>query len=372
MSRSDDEIPDQEALIRRVGNHWSLNPPDSFSALYRQFAHPFLPPCEFFALDAIADGAGRSFGMMPQYLPFGRAVGDGGLYGFFVTVENQFSDWPVLFWDEDEMFLRPVASSFDAFLRYCVMVGRYETEVQGPDDDSWQSESSLHRLSRIGIPESVLYSPIPRNDTELYERLVSCDPQDATSLCHLGCVLRARGDSERSLDFYHRAIESAPWFGDAAYLVADIYRERGDRERAIQGWWAVVQRLLPLCTRTWEWDLGADHPEADIYEVAADGLAQYADYAEPGLKSQPLWRVVVHDDPYDPDVRESLGDALLAQNRPMEAEREYINALSLCSRESSRQPDRLYDSLINLYNRLGRRRDADLASFDRTLERPTG
>lgn len=357
--------------LRAVEQFWQVRLPEKFRRLYQSLEHPFLAPCEFHSLEAIAHGAGREFGMLPQYLPFGRAVGEGGTYGFYLTPDNAQGHWPVLYWDEDEMYLRPVASDFDAFLRYCVLVGRYETEGQWAEGGADPQEDTARRelLARLELPASLMLDPLPRNDTELYSSLITADPQSASSLCHLGCARRTHGDGERALDFYHRAREAAPWFGDPCYLVADVYRERGNYARAVEGWWAVVQRLLPLCTRTWEWDLGEDHPEADVYEVAADGLAQHAHAAEAHIKAQPLWRVVVHDDPYDPDTRESLGDALLAAGDLPGAEREYLNALSLCCGERGKQPDRIYDALIALQNRTGREREAALALHDRALPR---
>ena len=352
---------------------WQAPLPEAFRTLYTHYPNPFLAPCEFYSLDAIVAGAGREYGMLPQYLPFGRAVGEGGTYGFYVTPENIQGFWPVLYWDEDEMFLQPVASDFEAFLRHCVLVGRYETEEQWPEDTpDWDEEAERRKLGELlNLPDSVLFGILPRNDTELHEQLVCSDPQDAFSLCKLGCARRAQGDEERALDFFHRAGEAAPWFGDCAYLVADIYRERGNLERATQGWWAVMQKLLLLCTRTQEWNLGEDHPEADIYEVAADALAQCEDETEAAVKADSLWRVVAHNDPYDPDVRESFGNALLAKGDFAGAEREYLNALSLCGSEEGKQPPRLYDALIGLYERTGRRRDAALARHDRALPRPT-
>lgn len=374
MSQSEEKRPGKEwEGLRAVERFWQIRLPESFRNLYAHFPHPLLAPCEFFSLEAISAGAGRAYGLIPQYLPFGRAISEGGTYGFYGTPETLMGRCPVVYWDEDEMVLRPIASDFEAFLRYCVLIGRYETEDQWEEETpEWQEQTERREFARrLGLPPDLLLGPIPRNDTELYERLASLDPQDAASLCHLGCVRRAHSDDERALDFFHRASEAAPWFGDPAYLVADVYRERKDYERAIQGWWAVVQHLLPFCTRTWEWDLGAEHPEADIYEVAADALAQHCDAAEPALRAQPLWRVVVHDDPYDPGVRESLGDALLAQNDTAGAEREYLNALSLCFAERGKQPERLYNALLALYERLGRARDAALARHDRALPRPT-
>jgi tetratricopeptide (TPR) repeat protein len=374
MSQSEDRKPNHaEHALRAIERFWQARLPDSFRRLYECYEHPFVAPCEFLDADAIAQGAGREFGMLPQFLSFGRAVGDGGVFGFYVTRDTALGHWPVLYWDEDEMYLRPVASDFAAFLRYCVLVGRYETEEQWQEGNLDEGEEQERRdlLLCLGLPTAVAVSPLPRNDTELYASLVSSDPQDATSLCHLGCVQRARGSAERALDFFHRAGEAAPWFGDPFYLMADVYRERGDIARATESWWSVARRLLPLCTRTWEWDLGEEHPEADIYEVAADGLAQYADQANADLKTQALWQIVVHDDPYDPEARETLGNALAARGDLMGAEHEYLNALSLCSGERGKQPDRIYEALIALYERTGRPRDAALARHDRALPRPS-
>jgi hypothetical protein len=372
MNRPDErQIREAEQGLRALEAFWMVRLPETFGNLYRYFLHPFVAPCEFFSLDAILKGAGRDYGMLPQFLPFGKAVGDGGIYGFYVTHETELGNWPVLYWDEDEMFLRPVASEFDTFLQHCVWIGRYELEEQWPDDvPDWEEEEERREYGRLlHLPDEVLFGSIPRNDTELYERLTLCDSQDALSLCHLGCTRRMRGDIEKALDFYHRASEATPWFGDPLYLMADAYLDRDQMERAVQCWWAVLQRLLPLCTRTWEWNLGEEHPEADIYEVAADGVTQFESFAESAWKSDPLWQVVVHEDPYDPDARENLGNRLRQQRDFPGAEREYLSALSLCCTERGRQPERLYDALIALYEQQGRKRDAALARFDRALPR---
>ena len=163
----------------------------------------------------------------------------------------------------------------------------------------------------------------------------------------------------------------APWFGDPTYLVADVYRERRDFARAVQEWWATVQCLLPLCTRTWEWDLGEDHPEADIYEVAADGLSQFEKEATAQMKADPLWNAVVQQDPYDPDVRERLGQALVKQGDLSGAEREILNALALCGSERGKQPETPLrtPSSTSIPARIGPH-DVALARHDRALPRP--
>ncbi len=354
--------------MKEIEQFWGTALPSAFVHLYAQFPLPFVAPCEFLSLSAIAEGQGREFGMLPQFLPFGRAVDEGGMYGFYRTPENIEGGWPVLYWDTEEMMLVPVASDFEAFLRRCVLAGRYGTETQ--DADGNQGESEVRKIVRgMNLPPALLAGPLPRNDSELYERLADFDPQDALSLCHLGCTRRSRGDAERALDFFHRASEATPWFGDPCYLVADVWRERGQLDRAVQEWWVVVRCLLPLCTRTWKWDLGAEYPEADIYEVAADGLSQHENLAPPEMRSDPLWNAVVQQDPYDPNVRERLGDALLSGNDLAGAEREYLNALSLCGSERGKQPDRLYDALIDLYDCQGRPQDSTLARYDRKLPR---
>ena len=87
------------------------------------------------------------------------------------------------------------------------------------------------------------------------------------------------------------------------------------------------------------------------------------------MKSSPLWRVITRDDPYDPDVREQLANRLLENGKHVDAERELMTGLSLCNSERTKQPDRLYGQLHDLYVRTGRLRDAALVSFDRALPR---
>jgi hypothetical protein len=361
--------PDFDTTVAALERFWRIRLPESLVRLYRNFEHPLLAPCEFYSLRSLASGAGRFYGMTPQFLPFGQLVGEGGAYGLYVTPQTEAGALPVVYWDEDEMFLRPVASDFDAFLRFCVILGRYEADELETDECGCAGEArdrvDLARL--VGIPDCLLTRPVPRNELELHTRILDSDPRSAWSLCHLGCVRRSRSDPDRALDFFYRAGEAADWFGDPSYLAADVWREREKFDRAVSGWWAVVQRLLPLCTRTWEWDLGEEHPEADIYEVAADCLAQYAEYAAREVRDSPLWSVVTQEDPYAPGLRESLGDELLARGDAAGAEREYLNALSLCIWEAGEQSERLYDALLSCYVRMDRQRDADLVRHDRAL-----
>lgn len=358
-----------EEALSAVEAFWQWKLPPAFRHLYMHRMHTFFAPCEFFTPEELASGAGRNFGQVPQFLPFGRVAGEESLYGFYLGPDAVESTPPILYWDEGEAFLRPVTSDFEAFLRRSVVTGRYET------DDEWPG-ASLPDRSRLdlfrtllSIPPALFGNQMPGNDTELHQRLAGLDPQDSVSLCHLGCAARSSGDEERALDFFHRASEAAPWFGDPSYLLADAYRRRESFGRAMHGYWAVVQHAVPFCTRTWEWDLGEDHPDADIYEIAADAITQFDDAATAEMKASPLWRVITREDPYDPDVREQLADRLITDGKSADAERELLTSLALCSTERSKQPDRIYDKLLALYERTGRNRDAALVTFDAGLPR---
>ncbi len=357
--------------LRHLEAFWRVSLPESFCIFYTRLQSPMLGPCEFYPIRMIVQGAGRVFGMVPQFLPFGRAIGDGGIYGFYVTPEIALGNLPVAYLEEDDMYLRPVASSFKSFLAHCITVGRYEGEEDWTDDvDDWQETEERDALMEaLSLPETLVTLEPPRNNTELNERLLSFDPQDSASLCYLGCRQRGLNHIERALDLFHRGSEVAPWFGDIPYLIADIFREREQPERAIPYYWSVVQHALPLCTRTINWNLGEDHPEADIYEVAADVLTQWEKHAPAEIRKHPLWRVIAHEDPYDPDAREALGDAFYAQNDFGSAEREYLSALSLCHTERNHQPLRIYDALARLYERRGYTRDLQLVNFDKQLPR---
>lgn len=362
--------PTNESL-RHLESFWHVSLPETFRIFYTHLQSPILGNCEFYPIRMIVQGAGRVFGMLPQFLPFGRAIGDGGLYGFYVTPEIALGRLPVAYLEEDDMYLRPVASSFETFLAHCITVGRYEVEEEWAEDsDDWQETEERDTLIELfSLPETLLTLEAPRNYTELNERLLSFDPHNSASLCYLGCNQRSLGHVERALDLFHRASEVAPWFGDIPYLIADVFREREQPLRAIPYYWSVVQHALPLCTHTINWNLGEDHPEADVYEVAADVLSQWEKHIPSEIKKHPLWQVVAHEDPYDPSIREALGDAFYAQNDLGSAECEYLSALSLCYTERSRQPIRIYEALAQLYERRGYTRDLHLVNFDQQLPR---
>src|SRR5690348_14786650 len=128
MSRKKDtSFHNVEEGLRAIEAFWHIRLPAPFRFLYENHLQTFFAPCDFFTLEELASGVGRSFGQMPQFLPFGRVAGEESLYGFYLTPYAIEEFPPVLYWDEGEMFLRPVASDFEAFLRRSIVTGRYET-----------------------------------------------------------------------------------------------------------------------------------------------------------------------------------------------------------------------------------------------------
>ncbi len=358
--------------LQKLEKFWRFELPEKFALRCEILSEKAIPTCHFFKPAEIIQGAGRTYGMLPQYLPFAKTENGDGLFGFFMTSERSEGTLPVVYWDEEEMFLRPVSTDFDCFLANRVLTSVYQEHDLSSEDR--KSPDILKKTSEVvralGLEPTLLSHRIPENDTELAQRLAGIDPQDSVSLCHLGCSWRSKGEEERALDFFHRATEATTWFGDADYLLADIYRVRENWERATEGWWRTVNKLIPLCTRTWEWDLGEDHPDAEIYEIAADALVQFGKSAAPHLRSSPLWKAVTQDDPYDPDVREALSLKLKALKDFDGMERELLNTLTLCFADRGKQAERIYDNLQAHYELTGQEREAAMIRLDRTLPRP--
>src|SRR5205085_2737086 len=73
-------IADQK--ISNIERRWQLPLPEEFRRLYRVFEQPFISPCEFLPLDALADDSERWSGMLPHFVPFGHD-GSEDYYGFY-------------------------------------------------------------------------------------------------------------------------------------------------------------------------------------------------------------------------------------------------------------------------------------------------
>ena len=364
---ADPSIAQVRKAMNAVEAKWQFQLPDGFSRLYAYQERPFLITCEFFTLEEILNGLGRERGAMPQFVPFGSGL-DGELFGLYVTPELCLGRLPVLALSE-EGSLRPAASEFSSFLKTSILTGRCEAELdeEEPGDDTEEADARRDLSHALEIPENLLLGELPRNEAELFERLVNEDAQNAYGLLKLGCIVRGRNETERALDFYHRASEAAPWFGDCAYLAGDLYREGGRLDRAVQCYWSVISTPIALSTQSTEWDLGEDHPDADIYEISADALSQFRNHASADMLRDPIWRIIADEDPYDPEAREEFALMLQQKGDTAGAERELLNALHLCAGEPGAQPMRIYSSLHALYERNGRLRDAAFVEFDAQL-----
>ena len=356
-----------DSTLRMLEEKWQLKLPESFHRLYRHFEQPYVSPCEFLTLPELLDDSDRWFGMLPQYLPFGRDD-DGSMYGFYVPPMSAQEDYPVLFWNHEYDHYYPAASGFRAFLGWCVTQGRFSAQDEFEEDDPefQEEEENRRRFAEfLDLPKALVLEPLPRNERELHERIAAWDHQSTQAISQLGCVWAARKDVGRARDFFARASESAPWFSDPYYLLAETYRSEEKIPDAISRWWQVIERPIALSTRTSNYDLGDAHPDVEIYEAAAELLIQNAGKIPPQIRGNALAEVVLKGDPFDPAERLKLARELNASGDALGEEREALNAISLSTDEALTYQG--YDILSELYERSGRKREAGFARHDRGL-----
>jgi tetratricopeptide (TPR) repeat protein len=350
-----------DANLRALAQHWQIEMPETFSRLYRAFEYPFISPCEFLSLQEMMEDEERWRGMLPQFLPFGQD-GDENFYGFYVQPTDQKGQYPVLAWNHEYDHYYPVASGFEAFTRYCVIQGRFMAQ-DSFEEDSSEEEKQRHAFANIvGLPANLVTEPLPRNDRELYERLLHADSQSANALSQLGSRFFGAGDLQRARDCFVRASEAAPWFADPYYLLAESYRVEGNDSRACGLWWQVFQSPIALSTRTSNYDLGEAHVECEIYEAATDHCLTCQKDLNPALQDTHLWQFVLHGDPFTSEPRLALANTLSADGDVAGTERELLNGLTLATEEE--ELDEAYDRLIAFYEETGRKRDAALCRRD--------
>jgi hypothetical protein len=344
--------------------HWQIELPETFVRLYRAFEYPFLSPCEFLSIPELASDKERWRGMLPQFLPFGQDTEE-NFFGFYLPPNSLGGDYPVLFWDHEYDHYYPVASGFEAFLIWCTTYGRYTAQDEFEADDPKYSDEEKQRrefAQLVGLPLHVVTEPIPRNDTELYERLASSDPQGASPLLQLASIFLGRGELERARNCCVRASEAAPWFADPYYLLAETYRLEGNEGRACQLWWQVFMSPIALSTRTNNYDLGAGQAEGEIYEAAAEQCIRCSRELDASLRETPLWRLLLKGDPFSAGPRLALAEELRAVGDKPSVERELLNALTLSTEED--ETAAAYARLIAFYEAAGRQRDATLCRRD--------
>src|SRR2546422_4528367 len=173
-----------KSLIQSLEKHWQLGTPESMHRLYAAFDQPFISPCEFLPLESLLEDTDRWSGMLPQFMPFGHD-GAEDYYGFYIPPIGAQHDYPVLYWDHEYDHYYPIASGFAAFLRWCVIHGRYLAQDSFDEEDPQYAEEEDQRghfADVVGLPKSLVMDALPRNDRELYERLAVSDPQSAQAL----------------------------------------------------------------------------------------------------------------------------------------------------------------------------------------------
>jgi len=355
-----------ERGIQALERHWQVALPRAFARLYEACAQPFLSPCEFLGLEEMLEDAERWPGMLPQFLPFGHD-GDEDFYGFYVPQTLSGRDPPVLFWNHEYDHYYPIASGFSTFLPWCVVNGRYLAQDELEEGDPGREREEEERrefVRRIGLPEELATEPVPRNDRELYERLVALDCQGTHAVAQLGSVFLSRGDLERARDFFVRASEATPWFADPYYLLAESYRRQGAFPDAVVRWCRVLELPIALSTRTTLYDLGIDHPEAEVYQETVDRLEEFGDLVRGDACR--VARDILRLDPFEPAERLALAERLTLDGDLAGVERELLNALTLATESADRA--RAYEGLIALYESTGRTREAALCRRDAAME----
>jgi hypothetical protein len=356
---------DTDSALRALEKHWQLALPPAFERLYHAFEYPFLNPCEFLSLGELLEDAERWRGMLPQFLPFGHD-GEENFFGFYIPPITAGSDYPVLFWEHEYDHYAPVASGFEAFLRWCVIFGRYEAQDEFDQDDPERAEEEQQRreFARVvGLPPELTTDALPRNERELYGRLLASDSQNASALAQKGTHYLAHEDLERARDFFTRSSEATPWFADPYYLLAQTYLLEQKPEQAVRRLWQVFQCPIALSTRTGNYDLGTRHEDAEIYEASADQFARHSGEAGGERQQNALGCLLLSGELFDPQSRLALANELAASGDSWGEEREMLNALTLAT--EGRDIAAAYDRLIAFYMRAKRPRDAVLCHRDR-------
>lgn len=353
-----------ESRLHALEEHWQIERlPKEFYRLYRAFEHPFIGSCEFLGLEELIEDTERWRGMLPQFLPFGHD-GAEDFYGFYVPANASGGDFIVLFWDHEYDHYYPIASGFGAFLRWCfISYGYFAQDTFEEDRPPFAEEVWRKELSQLlGLPSALATERPPRNEREFHERLITFDAQAAFSLAQLGCIFYGLGNLERARDYFVRASEAAPWFADPYYLLAETYWTEHKKEQAIERWWQVFQCPIALSTRTGGYNLGESYPDTEIYETVMEQVLRNQEILLDTMKNTPLYRLLTHGDPFDPQARLALAEELLSLGDSTGAEREMLNGLTLAVEEAD--IDAAYSRLIAFYERANRSRDAEFCRRD--------
>ena len=364
------ELKRQMAMIDRdftkIEKHWRAVLPATFRQLYSAYDEPLVGVCEFFSLSTILNDQERWRGMLPQFHPFAED-GDENFYGFYLGKNGDSESIPVLFWNHEYDHYYPVGSDFDGFLRYAVHEGRFLMQDRFEEDEIEEEEYHMRQVAGVtGIPDTIVLEIPPRNERELYEKIVHSDPQNAFALCQLGSWFYSSGDVQRATDCFVRASEAAPWYADPIYLLGEAYKSTGDLERAVGLWWQVVQMPIALSSRTAIFAIRTDIVDCEVYEACTNLLIENVAENEVVPKNALLWQLLKKGDPFSPIPRLELATKFAENGDNASAGRELLNALTLATEDEDIATS--YHQLKSYYTDSGKERDAAFCSIDSELE----
>ncbi len=354
---------------QKLQERYDLAVPPVMTELYYQWESPCFGGVEFFSLEEIVGGYLRWCGMLPRFVPFAMDSFE-RVYGFLAR--RGAPDPPILRYEKLPLGLeasgkplwmgcyQPITSKFQSFLHWLLLVDRYEDDFEEESETTGPNRNDMAALAKL--PHYQLNQTVVRNQQEFDSEMLRWDAQNVASLCRLGCVALGNSNPERALDFFYRASESAPWFGDCSYLAAEASFVQGDYERAARFWWHTIHTLFPFNTTSDNWDLGFEHPDGVIPLLAAQKLMDHAEYIEPALQADPLWMLAEEKLLRNLYARLNVGRFFQKYGEMADAEREYLNALSLARKR--RELKSAYDALIKLYESQSQFNDAQICMDD--------
>ncbi len=342
-------------LRRELENAWEIKVPDLFWNFLTREPSQSLPDIDIFTVEEMIMESERTVRLPPNLRLFGK-YSSGDSYICFHTVNGQNANkYEVVCWNIEERCLIPCASNFVNFLCKHLYSTRYNLDEEGEHDIDVKYWSGL--FNSLEVEAAWVFDEIPMNEKMMYETMSQHDRGDCLSQCHLGCILRSRGQVDEATHHFNEASKYTPWFGDAYYLLADVFRVEDSIEKAFHEWWKILNLPVVYSTRSDSWDLGADYPDADIYELTVDLMLGVQKSIPSTITDTPLWNAFLLEDPYDPVMREKLAETYSELGMHSAAESELWNAYFLYA-------DDEYDELVRINSKLITLLDIQRRTYD--------
>lgn len=319
---------DIKADLRTELEHaWDVKVPDIFWDFASRYPSQLLPDTHFFQVQEMILQNEITVRVPPNLRPFGMRISNESLICFHTGSHHKSNHWEVVYWNLDERCLSPYASNFENYLCKHLYSTRYSLDEEGLPDIDLKFWTGL--FNSLGIEANWIFDEIPINEKMMYETLSLHDSGDSLSLCQLGCILRSRGKEAEASHLFSEASKHTPWFGDAYYLMAEVMRTEGRMAQAVHEWWKILQLPVVFSTRSDSWDLGADYPDAEIYELTVDLIIGEQKHVPTPITDTPLWNALLLEDPYDPVMRENLAENYRHQSLDLALETELWDAYFL-------------------------------------------